>query len=127
MTRSSTFLGNKCFTLFIWQSEDIRDDVKLATCSLNVKLESKSIPTTLHEATGFNCCIRENLVVFLQSGYIWAKRLYSCKGGCIRVRVVVFGQSSCVLANVVVFGQSGCDRAKVVVILQSCCNGAKWL
>ena len=54
MTRSSTFLGNNCFTLFIWQSEDIRDDVKLATCSLNVKPESKSIPTSLHDATGFN-------------------------------------------------------------------------
>ena len=38
------------------QSEDIREDVKLATCSLNVKPESKSIPTSLHEATGFNCC-----------------------------------------------------------------------
>ena len=42
------------------------------------------------------------VVVFLQN------LLYSCKSGCNRDKIAVFGQS-------VVFGQSGCIRAKVVV------------
>ena len=40
------------------------------------------------------------------------KWLHSGKIGCIRAKVVVFGQSGCIHANVVVFLQSGGFRAK---------------
>ena len=43
------------------------------------------------------------------------KRLCSGKSGCIRGKVVIFGQSSCNRANFVACGQSGCILAKVVV------------
>ena len=53
------------------------------------------------------------------------KWFYSGKSGCIREKVVVFGQSGCIRARsgcirakVVVFGQSGCIQAKVVVFVQ---------
>ena len=68
------------------------------------------------------------MVLFGQSGCIWVKWSYSGKSGCIRAKVVVFGQkwlysgkSSCILAKVVVFGQkwffpckSRCIQEKVV-------------
>ena len=68
------------------------------------------------------------------------KWFYSGKSGCIREKVVVFGQSGCIRARsgcirakVVVFGQSGCIQSKVVVFVQkwffsgkSCCIRAKW-
>ena len=47
--------------------------------------------------------------------------MYSCKSGCIRAKVVVFGQDGCFRAKVVVIGQkwlylrkSESIRAKVV-------------
>ena len=54
------------------------------------------------------------------------KWLYSEKSGCIRAKLVVFVQSGCIWAKVVVFGQkwlywkkSGCSRAKLVIFGQS--------
>ena len=65
---------------------------------------------------GQSCYIPEKAVVF------WQKWLYSCRRGCIRDKVVAFGQSGCYRSkwlysdNVVVFGQSGCIREEGVVI-----------
>ena len=66
---------------------------------------------------GKNACIRgkvvvfekkwlysDKMVVFGQTGCIWARWLYLGKSGCYRVKVVVFG------IKVVVFGQIGCIR-----------------
>ena len=50
---SSKFLGNKCLTLLIWQKDDIREDVRLLIRSLKVKLESSTMPRSLHNETGF--------------------------------------------------------------------------
>ena len=65
------------------------------------------------------------MVVFLQSGFIRAKLLYSGKSGCIRVRVVVFGKkwlysskSGCNRAKLLFWGKRGCFRVKVVVFGQ---------
>ena len=59
------------------------------------------------------------LVVIGQIGSFWAKWLYSDKSGCIRVKVVEFGQSGCIRAKVVLIrqkwlhsGKSDCSRAK---------------
>ena len=38
--------------------------------------------------------------------------LYSGKIGCIRTKMVVFGQGGCFRASVFVFGQSSCIPAK---------------
>ena len=46
------------------------------------------------------------------------KLLYSSNGGCIREKVVVFGQICCIRTRVVVFGHGGCIRTKVVVFEQ---------
>ena len=46
----------------------------------------------------------DEMVVFGQTGCIWARWLYLGKSGCYRVKVVVFG------IKVVVFGQIGCIR-----------------
>ena len=52
--------------------------------------------------------------------------LYSSKSGCIRKKMLVFGQRCCIRAEVVVIeqkwlylGKIGCIRAKVVVFEQS--------
>ena len=64
-------------------------------------------------------CIRVKVIVFGQSGRTRARWLYSDK-------VVVFGQKCFLIGKkVVVFGQSGCIRAKVVIFGQSCCIRAK--
>ena len=55
------------------------------------------------------------MVVFGQSGCIWAKLLLSGKIGCNRARVVVIGQ------KLLYSGKSGSIRAKVVKV------GKKWL
>ena len=61
---------------------------------------------------GKSGCIRTKVVVFGQ------KWLYSGKSGCIRSnwlysdKVVAFGQGGCIWAKVVVFGKNGCIRAK---------------
>ena len=81
------------------------------------------------------------MVVFVQSGYIWAKVvvfgqkwLYYGKRGCIRERwlcsgkVVVFGQKwlkSC--KSVCIRTQCVCIYAKVSVFGQSGCIWAEWL
>ena len=68
---------------------------------------------------GQNGCIRAKVVVFGQ------KWLFSDKSGCFRATVVLFGQKGCFWAKVVVFGQNdllrlyGCIGAKVVVFGQS--------
>ena len=49
-------------------------------------------------------CVREKEVVFLQGGFIWAKRLYSDKSGCFRAKVVVLRQNGRISVKVVVFG-----------------------
>ena len=54
------------------------------------------------------------MVVFGQSGCIWAK-------------IVVLGQSGSIRAILVVFEQSGWIWARVVVFGQSCVIRAKWL
>ena len=60
--------------------------------------------------------------------------MYLGKSGCIREKVVVFGQKWLYSGIVVVFRQSGCILAKVVVFGKmwlysgkSCCYGAKLL
>ena len=59
---------------------------------------------------GKSSCIREKwlysdkMVVFGQTGCIWARWLYLGKSGCYRVKVAVFG------IKVVVLGQIGCIR-----------------
>ena len=64
------------------------------------------------------------MVVFGQSGCIWAKvvvfvkRLYLGKIGCIRAKWLYLGQNWLFSGKVVVFGQSGCIRAKVVLFGQ---------
>ena len=55
-------------------------------------------------------CIRAKVVVFGQ------KWLYSGKSDCVRAKVVVSGKSGVILPKVVVFGESGSIRAKVVVL-----------
>ena len=84
---------------------------------------------------GLGGCISSKVVVFVQSGFIRKKWLYSGKvvvfgqkllylgkNGCIRDRVVVFGKKWLYSVKVVVFGQklfnsgkSGCNRVKQVV------------
>ena len=74
-------------------------------------------------------CIRVNWL-FLgksgllgQSGYIWAKWLYSSERGCIRARLlysgkmVVFGQIRCIPAKVVVLEKKWLYPGRVVVFL----------
>ena len=63
---------------------------------------------------GQSGCIWAKGVLFKQSAYIRQNWLYSCK-------VVVFWQSDCILAKVVVLGEIGCNREKVVLF------GQKWL
>ena len=48
---------------------------------------------------GQSGCIRAKVVVFGQ------ERLYSGKSGCTRSKVALFGQSGCIPAKVVVIGQ----------------------
>ena len=48
------------------------------------------------------------MVVFRQSGCIWARWLYLGKSGCSRAKVVVLGQ-------IFAFGQTGCLSGKAVV------------
>ena len=43
--------------------------------------------------SGKSGCIRAKLVVFGQCGVIWAKWLYSGKSACIRTEMVIFGKS----------------------------------
>ena len=55
-----------------------------------------------------------NKVVFRKSGF-------NRENGCIRPKVVVFGQSGCISTKVVEFRQSGCNRAKMVVFGEGGC------
>ena len=47
------------------------------------------------------------------------------QSGCIRAKVVVFGQKWLYSDKVVVFGQSGCIRARWLFLRKSCCFRAK--
>ena len=80
---------------------------------------------------GQSGCIRTKVVLFGQSGFIVVRWLYSGK-------MVVFGQSlhcktviqkCCIRAKKLLYsGKSGCTRAKVVVVLCKCgCIRAKVL
>ena len=51
-----TDLENKCLTLLIWHRIEIRDEVRVLTCSLKVRFESNIIPRSLTEDTGIKCC-----------------------------------------------------------------------
>ena len=55
--------------------------------------------------SGRSSCIRYGWLIF-------------SKCGCIRAKVVVFGQKWLHSCNVVVIGESGCTRAKMVVFGQ---------
>ena len=59
----STDLENKCLTLLIWHRIEIRDEVRVLTCSLKVRLESNIIPRSLTEDTGINCCPRKGTLI----------------------------------------------------------------
>ena len=59
----------------------------------------------------------DKVVVFEQNNCVQVKWLYSGKSGCIRAKVVLFGQKwlysgkiGCIRAKVVIFGQIGCIR-----------------
>ena len=58
---------------------------------------------------GQSCGILTKAVV------IGRKWLQSGKSGCIRAKVVLFGQNCYIWAKVVVVGKNGCIRAKQVV------------
>ena len=60
------------------------------------------------------------MVVLEQGVLLWQR-------GCIRVKVVVFGQKWLYLGKVVVFEQSNCFKAKVVVFGQKWLYSGKWL
>ena len=68
---------------------------------------------------GISGGIRAKVVVFGQSGCIWAKVavfrqkwLYLGKSGFIRVKVVVIGQSSCIWQNLLSLGKAVVFRKK---------------
>ena len=42
------------------------------------------------------------------------------QSGCIRAKVIVFGQSCFIWQKLVVFVESGCNRSKVVVFRRGC-------
>ena len=62
-------------------------------------------------------CNRAKVCVFVNSRCIW-------KGGCIRAKVVVFGQKCFliwqigIIGKLVVFWQGGCIRGKLVIFVQ---------
>ena len=59
----STDLENKCLTLLIWHRVEIRDEVRVLTCSLKESFESNIIPRSLTEDTGINCCPRKGTLI----------------------------------------------------------------
>ena len=59
----STDLENKCLTLLIWHRIEIRDEVRVLTCSLKVRFESNIILRSLTEDTGINCCPRKGTLI----------------------------------------------------------------
>ena len=59
------------------------------------------------------------MVVFSQ------KRLYSGKGGCIRVKVVAFGQGGSDPSKWLYSGSCGCIRAKMIFLGQYGCIRVK--
>ena len=67
---------------------------------------------------GKNGCIRAKVVVFGQMWLYSVKRWYLGKSGCNRAKVVVFGQNWLCSSKFIVFGQSGCVRAKVSVVFE---------
>ena len=59
----STDLENKCLALLIWHRVEIRDEVRVLTCSLKVRFESNIIPRSLTEDTGIKCCPRKGTLI----------------------------------------------------------------
>ena len=59
----STDLKNKCLTLLIWHRIETRDEVRVLTCSLNVRFESSVIPRSLTEDTGVKCCPIKGILI----------------------------------------------------------------
>jgi len=81
----STDLENKCLTLLIWLRIEIRDEVRLLTCSLKVRFESNIIPRPLTEDTGINCCQRKGTLMsgtLLKSSFV-PKRISLVSSGLI--------------------------------------------
>ena len=60
---ASTDLENKYLTLPIWHRIEIRDEVRVLTCSLKVKFESNIIPRALTEDTGIKCYPRKETLI----------------------------------------------------------------
>ena len=80
----STDLENKCLTLLIWHRIEIRDEVRVLTCSLKVRFESNIIPMSLNEDTGVKCCPIKGILIsstLLKSFYV-PKRI-SLVDGCL--------------------------------------------
>ena len=74
------------------------------------------------------------MYIFVQSGFKFAKWLYSGKSDCIQEKVDVFGQSGFNLSKWLYSGGSECIREKVVVFARNLLHPgksgyirAKWL
>ena len=66
--------------------------------------------------------------VFRQSVCIWESWLYLGKSGCIRAKVVLFGQKCCCIRIKWLYSvKSCCILEKAVVFGQGGCIGTKWL
>ena len=63
-------------------------------------------------------CIRGKVIVFGQSGRTRVRWLYSVKVVVFGQKCFLIGQSGCIRVKVVIFGQRCCIRAKVVVFVQ---------
>ena len=71
-------------------------------------------------------CVRAKVVEFGQTVVFGQKWLYSCKSGCIRADLLNYCISGCFRAKDAIFVQSCCIRAKVVLFGQSGYIRAKW-
>ena len=63
----STDLENKRLTLLVWHRIEIRDKVRVSTCSLKERFESNIVPRSLTEDTGINRPFPSSLVPLFQS------------------------------------------------------------
>ena len=75
---------------------------------------------------GKSGCIRAKVVVFGQKRYS-GKVVVFALGGCIRIKWLYSGKNGSIPAKLVVFGENGCIQAKVVLFGKGCCIRAKWL
>ena len=74
---------------------------------------------------GLGGCISSKVVVFVQSGFIRKKWLYSGKVVVFGQKLLYLGKNGCIRDKVVVFGQSGCIRSKWLYLGKSCLIRAK--